>query len=131
MNHTVGNAICRSAGPNIGPVQPPKNMIVARADTVTTLAYSASMNMANFIELYSVCHPATSSCSDSARSNGKRFVSATALTRYTTNATGCRKMFQRGMMPSQVLCCAVTSSARLRVFAIIRTPTTDKVRLSS
>ena len=50
--------------------------MVARADTVTMFAYSASMNIANFIELYSVCQPATSSCSDSARSNGRRFVSA-------------------------------------------------------
>src|SRR6266581_7919270 len=29
--------------------------------TITILAYSVSMNIANFSEMYSVCHPATSS----------------------------------------------------------------------
>src|SRR3954468_7140006 len=79
-NQTVGRTACNQNGPNIGPCQPPRNMIVAKAETVTMFAYSESMNIANFKELYSVCQPATSSCSDSARSNGSRFVSATALT---------------------------------------------------
>src|SRR4051812_18247749 len=90
-NQNVGSAACSHRGPNNGPAQPPRNMIVANAETVTMLAYSASMNMANFSELYSVCQPATSSCSDSAISNGSRLVSATALDTYTRKATGCRK----------------------------------------
>ena len=62
--------------------------MVASAETVTMLAYSARKNMANFMPLYSVCQPATSSCSDSARSNGRRLVSAIPLSTYTRNATG-------------------------------------------
>src|SRR5256885_6455816 len=117
-NQNVGNAALSQCGPRRGPDQPPKNIMVARAETVTMFAYSASMNMANFSELYSVCQPATSSCSDSARSNGRRFVSAIALTTYMRNATGCTKMFQRGMKPSHVCCCDITSCLTLSVFAI-------------
>src|SRR5262245_4907006 len=92
-NQSVGSTALSQNGPNMGPDQPPKNMIVASAETVTILAYSASMNIANFKELYSVCQPATNSCSDSAKSNGSRFVSATALQTYTRNATGCKTIF--------------------------------------
>ena len=42
------------------------------------LAYSAIKKNANRIPLYSVKKPATSSLSASGRSNGTRFVSATA-----------------------------------------------------
>ena len=46
--------------------------------TVTMLAYSAMKNDANFMLLYSVWNPATSSFSASGRSNGTRLVSAKA-----------------------------------------------------
>src|SRR5262249_13689791 len=110
-NQTVGRAICSHHGPNIGPFHPPRNRIVASDETVTMLAYSARKNMANFMPLYSVCQPATSSCSDSARSNGRRLVSATALMTYTKKATGWRKKFHRGMNPNHVPCWLVTSCA--------------------
>jgi hypothetical protein len=71
MNHTTG-------GKN-GPCHPPRKKVTAIADTVIMLAYSAMKNMANFILLYSVWYPATSSDSASGRSNGQRLTSAIAL----------------------------------------------------
>src|SRR5438034_11489146 len=124
-NQTVGRTACSQSGPARGPDQPPKNMIVASAETVTMLAYSASMNMANFSELYSVCHPATSSCSDSARSKRNVLVSPTALTRETKNDTGWRKIFQREMKPTHVPRSDLTSCCRQNVLAIITTPTKE------
>ena len=53
--------------------------MVATAETVTMLTYSASMNSANLIELYSVLKPPTSSPSDSGRSKGARLVSPTIV----------------------------------------------------
>src|SRR6266567_5330877 len=40
-----------------GARQPPRNSVVARAETVTRLTYSARKNSANFSELYSVWNP--------------------------------------------------------------------------
>ena len=60
-----------------GACQPPRNSVVASAETVTMLTYSARKNSANFSEEYSVWKPPTSSPSASARSNGARFVSPT------------------------------------------------------
>src|SRR5437773_2586306 len=77
-NQIVGRIAISQDGPNNGPFQPPKKRIVAIQTVAVRLPYSASMYIANFIPLYSVCHPPTSSCSDSARSNGSRFVSAVA-----------------------------------------------------
>ena len=51
--------------------------MVASAETVTMLTYSARKNRANFSEEYSVWKPPTSSPSASARSNGARLVSPT------------------------------------------------------
>ena len=64
-----------------GARQPPRNNVVARADTVVTLMYSARKNIANFSEAYSVWKPATSSLSASGRSNGARLVSPTIESR--------------------------------------------------
>ena len=61
--------------------QPPRNSSVAIALTVIMLAYSAMKNAANFMLLYSVWKPATSSFSASGRSNGTRLVSANAAIR--------------------------------------------------
>ena len=59
-----------------GATQPPRNSSVAMQLTVIMLAYSAMKNEANFMLLYSVWKPATSSFSASGRSNGTRLVSA-------------------------------------------------------
>ncbi len=63
-----------------GARQPPRNSVVASAETVAMLTYSASMNMANLSEEYSVWKPPTSSPSASGRSNGARLVSPTIET---------------------------------------------------
>src|SRR3954449_4834769 len=60
-----------------GACQPPKNNVVASADTVNMLTYSASMNIANLMDEYSVWTPPTSSPSASGRSKGARLVSPT------------------------------------------------------
>ncbi len=60
-----------------GGCHPPRNSVVATADTVTVLMYSARKKNANLIELYSVWKPPTSSPSASGRSNGVRLVSPT------------------------------------------------------
>jgi hypothetical protein len=49
--------------------------VVASAETVTMLMYSARKNIANFSELYSVWNPPTSSLSASGRSKGARLTS--------------------------------------------------------
>src|SRR5918993_1091863 len=79
-NHTIvnqpsdRNSTCENG--QIG-CQPPRNSVVASAETVTMLMYSARKNIANFSELYSVWKPPTSSDSASGRSNGARLVSPT------------------------------------------------------
>src|SRR5690606_1455952 len=77
-----------------GACQPPKNNVVARADTVVMLTYSASMNIANFSDEYSVWNPPTSSPSASGRSKGARLVSPTIAVTYTRNDGSSRTMYQ-------------------------------------
>ena len=77
-----------------GACQPPRNSVVASADTVVMLTYSASMNIANFSDEYSVWKPPTSSPSASGRSKGARLVSPTIEVRYTRNDGSSRKMYQ-------------------------------------
>src|SRR5689334_7221977 len=84
-----------------GACQPPRNIVVASADTVVMLTYSASMNIANFSDEYSVWKPPTSSPSASGRSNGARLVSPTIEVVYTRNDGSSRNTYQ---MPS----CAAT-----------------------
>src|SRR3954451_12389276 len=89
-NHKIGHQpVLRTplsmADSGHGARQPPRNSVVARADTVVTLMYSARKNMANLIDAYSVWKPATSSLSASGRSNGARLVSPTIEMRYMTN----------------------------------------------
>src|SRR5690625_1609578 len=60
-----------------GARQPPRNNVVAIAETLTMLMYSAMNGIAYLNDEYSVPHPATSSPSASGRSNGARFVSPT------------------------------------------------------
>src|SRR5664279_4996932 len=66
-----------------GACQPPRNIVVASADTVNMLTYSPRKNIANLIELYSVWKPPVSSPSPSARSKGNRLVSPSMVTTYT------------------------------------------------
>src|SRR6185295_16667793 len=60
-----------------GARHPPRNSVVAIAETVTMLMYSARKNSANFSDEYSVWKPPTSSDSASGRSKGARLVSPT------------------------------------------------------
>src|SRR5690349_24135204 len=77
-----------------GACQPPRNMVVARADTVVMFTYSASMNIANFNHEYSVWNPPTSSPSASGRSKGARLVSPSIEVTYTTNEGSSRNTYQ-------------------------------------
>src|ERR1700712_2142348 len=60
-----------------GACQPPRNSVVANAETVVMFTYSASMKIANPSDEYSVWKPPTSSPSASGRSNGALLVSPT------------------------------------------------------
>src|ERR1700712_18234 len=60
-----------------GARQPPRNSVVAIAETLIMLMYSARKNSPNRIDVYSVLNPPTSSPSASAMSNGARLVSPT------------------------------------------------------
>src|SRR5688572_25838104 len=84
-----------------GACQPPRNSVVASADTVVMLTYSASMNIANFSDEYSVWNPPTSSPSASGRSKGALLVSPTIDVTYTKNEGNSRKTYH-------VPCCAAT-----------------------
>src|SRR5689334_17449707 len=84
-----------------GACQPPKNRTVASDETVIMLTYSASMNIANFSDEYSVWNPATSSPSASGKSKGARLVSPTIEIRYIKNDGNRRKA-------NQILSCAAT-----------------------
>jgi hypothetical protein len=84
-NQSTGHQPEFTAGPMMvsgqGARQPPRNSVVASAETVVMLMYSARKNIANFIDEYSVMWPATISPSPSGRSNGIRLVSPTIVTR--------------------------------------------------
>src|SRR5690242_2060060 len=87
-----------------GARQPPRNSVVASAETVTMLMYSARKNRANFSDEYSVWKPPTSSDSASGRSNGARLVSPTIeITKTTKLGASSRKY--------QPVDCAATMSA--------------------
>src|SRR5215218_6681916 len=85
------------AGNGNGPCQPPRYRLVATAETVTMLMYSARKNSAKLMLLYSVWYPATSSCSASGKSNGARLVSATAAVMKIRNPIGCRNTYHFGI----------------------------------
>src|SRR5260370_10722439 len=95
-NQNTGSSICKTGGRNrrAGPCHPPKNNKVARQPTVNMFTYSAMKNIANFMALYSVWYPATSSVSASGKSKGIRFVSAHAAIREIKNAMNCGKTYQ-------------------------------------
>src|SRR3954449_5289328 len=89
-NHRIGHQPVLSTPSSTsdsgqGARHPPRNNVVASAETVVTLMYSAKKNIANLIDAYSVWKPATSSVSASGRSNGARLVSPTIATMYMRN----------------------------------------------
>src|SRR5690625_3054276 len=127
VNHSTGNQPCSAPSHRFtghGACQPPKNMVVANAETVTMLTYSASMNMANANEEYSVWNPPTNSPSASGRSKGARLVSPTIAVRYTMN-DGSR------MIPNQNCSCAATMPEVDMVPANRNTATNDSPMASS
>src|SRR6186997_2519880 len=77
-----------------GGSQPPRNRIVAIAHMVAIATYSPSMNIMYGVEPYSTMKPATSSDSASTRSNGGRFVSASAEIKNTTNIGNSGNQYQ-------------------------------------
>src|SRR5258706_1160648 len=79
-----------------GPFQPPRNSVTAIEQIVRMFEYSPRKNSTNFMLEYSVWKPATSSASASGRSNGVRFVSASAVIMNRMNATGCVNTNQPG-----------------------------------
>ena len=102
-----------------GARQPPRNSVVAIAETVTMFTYSARKNIANFSEeAYSVWKPPTSSDSASGRSNGARLVSPTIEMQKITKLGNNSQTFQP-------LCWASTMPAVDSVPAYRITPTID------
>src|SRR4051794_6743492 len=87
-----------------GHIPPPRNSVVAIAETVTMLTYSARKNSANFNDEYSVWNPPTSSDSASGRSNGARLVSPTIEIVNTTKLGASNNTYQP-------LACEATMSA--------------------
>src|SRR6266571_2936132 len=114
-----------------GDSHPPKNKIEHRHETVIMLVYSAMKNIANLKLAYSVWKPATSSDSASGKSNGARFVSATAATKKQKKPRICGKMFQPSSPSFGCLPCAAMMSLRLKLLAMSSTPTTESVSASS
>src|SRR6266849_10384625 len=95
----------------IGESHPPMNRIVHMAHMVMIATYSPSMNKRYGVEPYSTMQPATSSDSASTRSNGGRFVSASAEMKKTMNIGNSGSQYQPNMphRPS----CASTILLRL------------------
>src|SRR6266404_3749169 len=94
MSNTDGRYAVNVQLAGNGDSQPPKKRIEHRQETVIMLVYSAMKNIANLKLAYSVWNPATSSDSASGRSNGTRFVSATAATKKQKNPRICGQTFQ-------------------------------------
>src|SRR5690606_28362663 len=94
-----------------GDNHPPRNRMVVSEHMRTIETYSPSMNMRYGVDEYSTMKPATSSDSASGRSNGGRFVSASAETKNTMNIgnSGSQNQFRKPQLPS----CARTMSLRL------------------
>src|SRR6185295_17471716 len=109
VNGAIGN----------GGSQPPMNRIVVIAHMVAIATYSPSMNIMYGVEPYSTMKPATSSDSASTRSNGGRFVSASAEMKNTTNIGNNASQYQSSIelvSPSRVprpVFCELTMSVTL------------------
>ncbi|EKD88407.1 MAG: hypothetical protein ACD_34C00561G0001 [uncultured bacterium] len=79
---------------SIGDIQPPKNKVTDRMESIQMLAYSAIWNMAQDMPEYSTMWPATISDSPSITSNGVRLVSARPETKKTTRIGNNGNQFQ-------------------------------------
>src|SRR5690348_5719464 len=86
-----------------GGSQPPRNRIVVIAHIVAIATYSPSMNIMYGVEPYSTMKPATSSDSASTRSNGGRFVSASAEMKKMMNIGNSGSQYQPSK-PKLVFC---------------------------
>src|SRR5262245_335691 len=103
-----------------GGSHPPRNRIVVMAHMVAIATYSPSMNIMYGVEPYSTMKPATNSDSASTRSNGGRFVSASAEMKNTMNIGNSGSQYQLSSenqgIPSAVAIprspCALTTSER-------------------
>src|SRR5215470_14973559 len=106
---TPGMAVNGQNG--IGESQPPMNRMVIMAHMVAIATYSPSMNSMYGVEPYSTMNPATNSDSASTRSNGGRFVSASAETKKMMNIgkSGSQYQLSKPQLPS----CACTMAVRL------------------
>src|SRR5438270_10013893 len=107
-NHSTGHqpwfsALWSISDSGHGARQPPRNSVVASAETVVMLMYSARKNIANLIDAYSVWNPPTSSPSASGRSNGARLVSPTIEIAYIRNDGSSGSAYHNE-------CCALTIS---------------------
>src|SRR3954454_13264957 len=90
-----------------GPSQPPRNRMEVIALMRIMFAYSPRKNSPKLMDEYSTKNPATISDSPSGRSNGDRFVSASAETKKIMN-------IGNSGMQNQIFCCASTMSDRFR-----------------
>src|SRR5579875_33706 len=100
MNTTKQNLSANQTDPGIkfrnlnGDIQPPRNSTVMSADMANRYTYSASIKKAQRKPVYSVWYPATSSDSDSGRSNGVRLNSAVEAMMKMIKPIGCSKINQ-------------------------------------
>src|SRR5436309_14879007 len=94
-----------------GGSQPPINRIVVIAHIVAIATYSPSMNIMYGVEPYSTMKPATSSDSASTRSNGGRFVSASAEMKKMMNIGNSQSQYQPSK-PKRVFCASTMSVMR-------------------
>src|SRR5207247_2617728 len=101
-----------------GPFQPPRNSVTAIEQMVMMFEYSPRKNRPNFMLEYSVWNPATSSDSASGRSNGVRFVSASAASMNMMKATGWKAT-------NHTFSCALTMSTIESEPASSSTPTVE------
>src|SRR3974390_147197 len=94
-----------------GGSHPPRNRIVPMAHMVAIAMYSPRKNRRNGVAEYSTAYPATSSDSASTRSNGGRFVFASAEMKKTTHKGSSRSQYQLSIPQSPA--CACTIAERL------------------
>src|SRR6476661_2468771 len=110
VNHTTPGTQVNGATGN-GGSHPPMKRIVVIAHMVAIATYSPSMNIMYGVEPYSTMKPATSSDSASTRSNGGRFVSASAEMKNTMNIGNSGSQYQPSK-PHRVFCASTMSVMR-------------------
>src|SRR6266436_5903596 len=109
-NHTTpGTQV--NGGIGNGGSQPPMNRIVHIAHMVAMATYSPSMNIMYGLDPYSTMKPATSSDSASTRSNGVRFVSASAEMKKMMNIGNSHSQYHPNR-PHEEFCASTMSVMR-------------------